>query len=154
MSLKPCHSPITSPPSPLPPPTGSIFAVLHVAAAVGSRRSWVRTEKEQARCAGLLALRAGFNTVYIAPVYWCGNVHNPGTQVFILATSYAVINDLNRTHRDRTRSFPPPPPSIALHCTINIYDGFFFYSQVFIFFFYIFTVRYIQKITNGFVLFR
>lgn len=39
------------------------------------------TDKQNAR----LALRTGFNTVYIAPV-WCGNVHNPRTQVFILAT--------------------------------------------------------------------
>lgn len=73
MSLKnPAPLPsLPSPPLPSPPAAAYRFslAVLQVAAALGFCRSWVKTRnKTNTHKNARLALRAGFNTVYIAPV--------------------------------------------------------------------------------------
>lgn len=95
-----------------------------------------------------LAVRAGFNTVFRQHLFWCGNVHNPRTQVFILATSFAVRHDLDGTHqkliKSKKRQISPPllflELSTALHC---VNEKIFFLQSFFLHFYsYIYTKDY------------
>lgn len=154
MSLKKKKKkPVPQAPCRLQVQTSSCYKWLQLWASAGrGQKTRNKTNTQNAR----LALRAGFNTVYIAPVMvWkCSQPQDTGIHFgYIICSDKRPRQNSPEVKKSKNRQDLPPllELSTALHCT-NIHDRDFL-PLVFFLFLFFFTVRYTQKITNIFVIF-